>query len=36
VEAEGIMHGRVAARLTAVLRRNSPSELVVVEWSGVQ
>jgi general secretion pathway protein K len=36
VEAEGIMHGRVAARLTAVLRRNSPSEVVVLEWSGVQ
>jgi general secretion pathway protein K len=36
VEAEGIMHGRVAARLTAVLRRSSPSEIVILEWSGVQ
>ena len=36
VHAEGIVHGRVAARLTAVLRRNSPSEVVVLEWSGVQ
>jgi general secretion pathway protein K len=36
VQAEGLVHGRVAARLTAVLRRNSPSELTVLEWSGAQ
>jgi general secretion pathway protein K len=36
VHAEGILNGRVGARLTAVVRRNSPSEIVVVEWSGVQ
>jgi general secretion pathway protein K len=36
VTAEGIMHGRVAARITAVLRRQSESEISVLEWSGVQ
>jgi general secretion pathway protein K len=36
VTAEGIMHGRVAARITAVLRRQSENEISVLEWSGVQ
>ena len=36
VTAEGIMHGRVAARITAVLRRQSENEITVLEWSGVQ
>jgi type II secretory pathway component PulK len=36
VTAEGIVHGRVAARITAVLRRQSETEIAVVEWSGVQ
>jgi general secretion pathway protein K len=36
VTAEGIMHGRVAARITAVLRRQSEVEIGIVEWSGVQ
>ena len=36
VSAEGIVHGRVAARITAVLRRNSVSDIAVVEWSGLQ
>ena len=36
VHAEGIVHGRVAARITAVLRRNSQSEIAVLEWSGAQ
>jgi general secretion pathway protein K len=36
VTAEGIMHGRVAARITAVLRRQSEVEIAIVEWSGVQ
>jgi type II secretory pathway component PulK len=36
VYAEGILQGRVAARLTAVLRRNSPSDVGIVEWSGLQ
>jgi general secretion pathway protein K len=36
VNAEGIVHGRVAARITAVLRRQSDTEIAVLEWSGVQ
>ena len=36
VNAEGIVNGRVAARITAVLRRQSDSEVSVLEWSGVQ
>ena len=36
VNAEGIMNGRVAARITAVLRRQSEVEIAVLEWSGVQ
>ncbi len=36
VTAEGLMHGRVAARITAVLRRQSEIEISIVEWSGVQ
>lgn len=36
VTAEGIVHGRVAARITAVLRRQSEAEVTVLEWSGVQ
>ena len=36
VYAEGIVHGRVAARITAVLRRNSPSDITIIEWSGMQ
>jgi general secretion pathway protein K len=36
VTAEGILHGRVGARITAVLRRQSDSEVAVLEWSGVQ
>jgi general secretion pathway protein K len=36
VTAEGIVHGRVAARITAVLRRQSETDIAVVEWSGVQ
>jgi general secretion pathway protein K len=36
VTAEGIMNGRVAARITAVLRRQNENEISVLEWSGVQ
>lgn len=36
VTAEGIMNGRVAARLTVVLRRQNENEIDVLEWSGVQ
>ena len=36
VSAEGIVHGRVATRITAVLRRNSPSDITIIEWSGLQ
>jgi len=36
VYAEGIVHGRVAARITAVLRRNSLSDISITEWSGLQ
>ena len=36
VVAEGIVHGRVGARITAVLRRQSESDITVVEWSGAQ
>jgi type II secretory pathway component PulK len=36
VYAEGIVHGRVAARITAVLRRNSVSNIAIIEWSGLQ
>lgn len=36
VYAEGIVHGRVAARITAVLRRNSQTEILITEWSGLQ
>ena len=36
VTAEGIVHGRVAARITAVLRRQSENEIVVLDWSGVR
>jgi general secretion pathway protein K len=36
VTAEGIMHGRVAARITAVLRRQSESQILMLEWSGAE
>jgi general secretion pathway protein K len=36
VTAEGIVNGRVAARITAVLRRQSDAEIAVLEWSGAQ
>ena len=36
VYAEGIVHGRVAARLTAVLRRQGDGSVSILEWSGVQ
>jgi general secretion pathway protein K len=36
VYGEGIVHGRVAARITAVLRRNSMSDIAIIEWSGLQ
>jgi general secretion pathway protein K len=36
VYAEGIVHGRVAARITAVVRRNSLADIAIVEWSGLQ
>ena len=36
VTAEGIMHGKVSARITAVLRRQSESEISILEWSGVE
>jgi general secretion pathway protein K len=36
VIAEGIVHGRVGARITAVIRRQSESEITILEWSGVQ
>jgi len=36
VHAEGIVHGRVAARITAVLRRNSASDIAIADWSGLQ
>ena len=36
VYAEGIVHGRVAARITAVLRRNSASDIAIADWSGLQ
>lgn len=36
VVAEGIVHGRVGARITAVLRRQSENDITVLEWSGVQ
>jgi general secretion pathway protein K len=36
VYAEGIVHGRVAARITVVLRRNSVSDIAIIEWSGLQ
>ncbi|HYE92592.1 MAG TPA: hypothetical protein VEA38_16300, partial [Terriglobales bacterium] len=34
--AEGIMHGRVAARVTAVVRKQSETDVVILEWSGVR
>jgi general secretion pathway protein K len=36
VQAEGIVNGRVAARLTAVLRRQGDGAVSILEWSGVQ
>jgi general secretion pathway protein K len=36
VVAEGIVHGRVAARLTAVVRRQGDGGVSILEWSGVQ
>jgi type II secretory pathway component PulK len=36
VYAEGAVHGRVAARIAAVLRRNSASDIAIVEWSGLR
>jgi len=36
VLAEGIVHGKVAARITAVLRRQSESDITVLEWSSTQ
>ena len=36
VVAEGVMHGRVGARITAVIRRQSESDITIVEWSGAQ
>jgi general secretion pathway protein K len=38
VEAEGIVDGRVAARVTAVLQRRdgNPTSVVVLEWSGLR
>jgi general secretion pathway protein K len=36
VEAEGSVHGRVAARLTAVVRRQSDGSVSILDWSGVQ
>ena len=36
IYAEGIVHGRVGARITAVLRRNSVSDIAIIEWSGLQ
>lgn len=36
IHAEGIMRGTVAARITAVFRRQSDTEIVVLEWSGVR
>ncbi len=36
VAAEGIVNGRVAARITAVLRRQTDTEITVLEWSGAQ
>lgn len=36
VVAEGIVHGRVAARITAVVRKQGPTDVLVLEWSGVR
>jgi general secretion pathway protein K len=36
VTAEGIVHGRVAARITAVLRKQAENNVLVLEWSGVR
>ena len=36
VAAEGIVNGRVGARITAVVRRQSESDIAVVEWSSAQ
>ena len=36
ITAEGIMHGKVAARVTAVFQRQSPTNVVILEWSGVR
>lgn len=36
IVAEGIMHGRVAARITAVIRKQGPTDILVLEWSGVR
>jgi type II secretory pathway component PulK len=36
VLAEGIVHGKVGARITAVLRRQSESDITVLEWSSTQ
>ena len=36
VIGEGIVNGRVAARITAVIRKQSDAQVVVLEWSGVR
>ena len=36
VTAEGIVNGRVAARITAVLRKQAENHILVLEWSGVR
>jgi len=36
IVAEGIMNGRVAARVTAVVRKQSETDVVILEWSGVR
>ena len=36
IQAEGIVNGRVAARLTAVIRRQGDGAVSILEWSGVQ
>ena len=36
VIGEGIVNGRVAARITAVIRKQSDTQVVVLEWSGVR
>ena len=36
IYGEGIMHGRVAGRITAVVRRATETDVQVLEWSGVR